>query len=147
MIEVGQRYIERVVSRVGDVNTLDLAHSTGTQGIVSFHVHNHGNGRNVTKASDNIGMEDEEAARERIICRYTGRKLEKFLHERIDEGVRVPWLFGTGYDPSTKNVVLLEAFIQRKIVIENEEDPCSMFPLFEGSKAVCSKTEGYITII
>ena len=147
MIEAGQRYIERVVSQVGDVNTLDLAHSTGTQGIVSFHVHNHGNGGNVTKASDNIGMEDEEAAQERIICRYTSRKLEKFLHERIDEGVRVPWLFGTRYDPSTKNVVLLEAFIWRKIVIENEEDPCSMFPLFEGSKAVHSKTKGYIMII
>ena len=62
MIEVRQQYIEHVVSQVRDANTLDLAHSTGTQGIMSFHVHNHGNSGNVTKASDNIGMEDEEAA-------------------------------------------------------------------------------------
>jgi hypothetical protein len=110
-------------------------------------MHNHGNDGNVTKASNDIGIEGEEAARECIICRYTSCKLEKFLHERIDEGVHVPWLFGTRYDPSTKNVILLEAFIWRKIVIKNEENLCSMFPLFKGSKAVCSKIEGYIMII
>ena len=61
MIEAGQRHIERVVSRVGDANTLDLAHSTGTQGIVSLYAHKHRNGGNVTKASNDIGMEGEEA--------------------------------------------------------------------------------------
>jgi Cu/Zn superoxide dismutase len=46
---------------ITDVNTLDLTHSTGTQAIVSFHVHKHGNCGNVTKASNDIGMEGEEA--------------------------------------------------------------------------------------
>ena len=126
---------------------MDLAHSTRTQGIVSFHVHEHGNGGNVTKAGDNIGMEREEAVREGIICRHAVRKLKQFSHERIDEGVCVPWLFWTGYDPSTKNVVLLEALVWREIVIEDEEDPRGMLPLFEWSEAVRSEAKCNITTI
>jgi hypothetical protein len=117
------------------------------QAIVSFHVHKHGNCRNVTKASDDIGMEGKEAFREGIICRYTNHKLEKFFHKRINEGVCILWLVWTGYDPSTKNIVLLEALVWREIVIENEEDPRSVLPLFEGSKAVRSKTKCNIMII
>jgi hypothetical protein len=52
---------------------------------VSLYVHEHGNGGNVTKRGDNISMEDEEAAREGIICRHTDCKLKKFLHKRMDE--------------------------------------------------------------
>jgi len=62
MIAVGQWHIEGSVSQVWDANTLDLTHSTGMQAIVSFHMHKHGNSRNVTKASDDIGMEGKEAA-------------------------------------------------------------------------------------
>ena len=76
MIATGQGHVERPISRVRDANGLDLAHSTGKQGIVSFHVHEHGNSGNVTKASDDIGMEGEEVAREGIICRHTGRELK-----------------------------------------------------------------------
>jgi len=64
---VGQRYIERPVSQVQDANTSDLTHSTGTQGIVSLHVHDHGNGGDITKGCDKIGMEGKAAAREGII--------------------------------------------------------------------------------
>jgi hypothetical protein len=67
------------------VNTSDLTHSTEIQGIVSLHVYEHGNSGNVTKCSNNISMEDEEAAREGIICRHTNCKLKKFSHERMDE--------------------------------------------------------------
>ncbi len=147
MVAVGQQHVECLVSRVRHANTFDLAHSTGTQGIVSLHVHQHGNGGNVTKASDDIGMEGKEAAREGIVCRHTRCKLKQFLHEWIDEGVCVPWLFWTGYDPSTKDVVLLEALVQREIVVENEEDPCGMLPLFEWSKAVGGKAQCNITMI
>jgi hypothetical protein len=110
-------------------------------------VHEHGNSGNVAKASDNVGAEGEKASREGIICRHTYRKLEQFTHERIDEGVRVPWLFWTGYDPNAKNVVLLEAFVWREIIVENEEDPCGMLPLFERSEAVGGEAESDITII
>jgi len=66
---------------------LDLTHSTGTQAVVSLHVHEHGNSGNVTKASDDIGMEGKEASQEGVICRHTIRKLKQFLCEQIDEGV------------------------------------------------------------
>jgi len=62
MIVVGQWHVERLVSQAQDANTLDPAHPTGTQAIVSFHVHEHRDGGNVTKASDNICMEGEGAA-------------------------------------------------------------------------------------
>jgi len=62
MIAAGQQHIEHLVSQVWDANTEDPAHSTGTLGIVSFHVHEHGNSGNVTKGSDDIGMESEEVA-------------------------------------------------------------------------------------
>ena len=76
-------------------------------------------------------MEGEDTAREGIICRHTNCKLEKFLHKRIDERVCIPWLLWTRYDPNTKNVVLLEVLIWREIVIEDEEDPRGLLPLFE----------------
>jgi len=147
MIAVGQWHVERPVSQVQDANTLDLTHSTGTQAIVSLHVHKHGNGRNVTKGHDNISMEGEEAAREGIICRHTSCKLEKFLHKRIDEQVCVLWLLWTRYDPNTKDVVLLEVFVWREIIVEDKEDPCSVLPLFEGSEAVSGKSECNVTMI
>jgi len=37
----------------------------------------------------------------------------------MDEGVCVPWLFWTRYDPNAKNIVLLEALLWREIVVEN----------------------------
>jgi len=147
VIAAGQRHIEGSVLQVWDANTLDLTHSTGTQAIVSFHVHKHGNSRNVTKASDDIGMEGEEAAREGVICRHTVHKLKQFLYKQIDEGVCVPWLFWTGYDTSTQNVVLLEALVQREIIIENEENPHGMLPLLEWSEAVSGEAERDITMI
>ena len=102
---------------------------------MSFHVHEHGNGGNVTEGSDDIGMESKEAARESIICRHTDRKLKQFSHERIDEGICVPFLFWTGYDPNTKNYVPLEALFWRDIVIEN---PRGMF-LLNGAKPSVAK--------
>jgi hypothetical protein len=92
------------------------------QAIVSLHVHEHGSSGNVAKVSDDAGVEGEKASREGIICRNADRELEQFTHERIDEGVCVPWLFWTRYDPNTKNVVLLEALLWREIVVENEEE-------------------------
>jgi len=65
----------------------------------------------------------------------------------MDEGVCIPWLFWTRYDPNTKNVVLLEVLLWREIVVENEENPCSMFPPFEWSKAICGKPECNIMMI
>jgi len=147
VIAVGQWHVERPVSQVLDANAFNPAHSTGKQGIVSFHVHKHGNSRNVTKASDDIGMEGEEAAREGVICRHTIHKLKQFLYEWIDEGVCVPWLFWTGYDTSTQNVVLLEALVWREIIIENEENPHSMLLLLEWSEAVSGEAKHDITII
>jgi len=114
---------------------------------VSLHVHEHGNSRNVTKASDDIGMEGEEASREGVICRHTIRELKQFLCERIDEGVCIPWLFWTGYDTSTQNVVLLEALVRREIIIEKEEDPRSMLPLLEWSETVGGEAKRDITMI
>ncbi len=64
----GQQHVERLVLQVWDANTEDPAHSTGAQAIVSFHVHEHGNSGNVTKASDDIGMEGKKASREGIRC-------------------------------------------------------------------------------
>jgi len=49
--------------------------------------------------------------------------------------------------PTQKDVVLLEAFIWREIIIEDKEDPRSMLPLFEGSKAVSGKAECDVMII
>ena len=147
MIAAGQRHVERLVSRVRNANSSDAAHSTGTQTIVSFHVHEHGNSGNVAKASDDVGMEGEKASREGIICRHADLELEQFTHEQIDEGVCIPWLFWTRYDPDTKNVVLSEAFLWREIVVENEEDPRGMFPLFKRSEAVGGEAECDITMI
>src|SRR5258707_7181537 len=147
MIAAGQRHEERLVSQVQDANSSDAAHSTGTQTIVSFNVHEHGNSGNVAKASDDVGMEGKKASREGIICRHANLELEQFTHEWIDEGVCIPWLFWTRYDPNTKNVVLLEAFLWREIVVENEEDPCSMFLLFKRSKAIGGEAECNITMI
>ncbi len=62
MIAVGQWHVECLVLRVWNVNSSDAAHSTGTQTIVSFHVHEHGNSGNVAKASDDVGMEGEKAS-------------------------------------------------------------------------------------
>jgi hypothetical protein len=81
MIAVGQQHIGHLILQVQDANTKDATHSTRTQGIVSFHVHEHGNGRNVTKHCDNISMEGEETAQEGIICRHTDHKLKQFLHK------------------------------------------------------------------
>ena len=147
MIAVGQWHIEHLVSRVQDANSSDAAHSTGTQTIVSFHVHEHGNSRNVTKASDDVGMEGKKASQEGIICRHADLELKQFTHKQIDEGVCILWLFWTRYDPNTKNVVLSEAFLWREIVVENEEDPCGMFPLFKRSKAISGKAKCDITMI
>jgi len=147
VIAAGQQHVEGSVSQVQDANTLDLTHSTGTQAVVSFHVHKHGNSGNVTKASDDIGMEGEEAAREGVICRHTIRELKQFLYERIDEGVCIPWLFWTRYDTSTQNVVLLEALVRREIIIENEENPRGMLPLLEWSEAVGGEAERDIMMI
>jgi len=144
---VGQRHVERSVLQVRDANTFYLTHSTGTHAIVSLHVHEHGNSRNITKGCDKISVEGKDAAREGIICRHTDCKLEKFLHKRIDEQVCIPWLLWTRYDPNTKNVVLLEALIQREIVIEDKEDPCSLLLLFEGSEAVGGEAEHNVTMI
>ncbi len=74
-------------------------------------------------------------------------QLEQFTHEWIDEGVCIPWLFWTRYDPNTKNVVLSEAFLWREIVVKNKEDPCGMFPLFKRSEAVGGEAECDITMI
>ena len=112
-----------------------------------FHVHEHGNGGNVTKASDDISMEGEKAFREGIICRHADRKLAQFTHERIDEKVCILWLFWTRYDPNTNNIILSEAFIWREIVVENEEDPRGMLPLFKRSEAISSEAECDITMI
>ena len=62
MIAAGQQHVERLVLQVRDANSSDAAHSTGTQTIVSFHVHEHGNSGNVAKASDDVGMEGEKAS-------------------------------------------------------------------------------------
>src|SRR5260370_33639478 len=97
MIAAGQQHVERLVSQVRDANSSDAAHSTGTQTIVSFHVHEHGNSRNVAKASDDVGMEDEKASREGIICRHAHLDLERWMHRRIDEGGCSPWLIWTRY--------------------------------------------------
>jgi len=78
MIAVGQQHVEHPISQVRDANTSDPTHSTGTQAIVSLYVHEHGNGRNVTEACDNISTEGKEAAREGVICRHTSRKLQQF---------------------------------------------------------------------
>jgi hypothetical protein len=110
-------------------------------------VHEHGNSRNVAKASDDIGVEGKKASREGIICRHADRELEQFTHERIDEGVCVPWLFWARYDPNTKNIVLSEALLWREVVVKNEEDPRGMLPLFKGSKAVGGEAECDITMI
>jgi hypothetical protein len=114
---------------------------------VSFHVHEHGNSRNIAKASDEVGVEDKKVSQEGIICRHASRELEQFMHEWIDEGVCIPWLFGTRYDPNTKNVVLSEALLWRKIVVENEEDPCGKLLPFKRSEAIGGKSECDITII
>ena len=92
-------------------------------------------------------MEGEEAAQEGIIYRHANCKLKQFLHEQIDKRVCIPWLFWTRYDPSTKNVVLLEALVWREIVVENKEDPCSVLPLFEWSKAISSEAECNIMMV
>ena len=147
MITTGQWHIECPVSQVLDANAFDPTHSTGKQGIVSFHVHEHGNSGDVTKASDDIGMEGEEATQEGVICRHTLCELKQFLYERIHEGVSVPWLFWSGYDTNTHNVVLLEALVRREIIIENEEDPRGMLPLLEWSEAVGGEAERDITMI
>jgi hypothetical protein len=39
--------------------------------------------------------EGEKASRERIINRHADHGLKQVTHERIDEGVKVPWLFWT----------------------------------------------------
>jgi len=143
----GQWHVECSVSRVWDANTFYRTHSTGTYAIVSLHVHEHGNGRNITKGCDKISVEGEDAVREGIICRHTDCKLEKFLHKRIDEQVCIPWLLWTRYDPNTKNVVLLEALIWREIVIEDEEDPHGLLLLFEGSEAIGGEAEHNVTMI
>ena len=129
------------------MNTDDPAHSARTQAIVPFHVHEHGNGGNVTKASDDVSMEGEKAFREGIICRHADRELEQFEHEWIDEGVYIPWLFWTRYDPNTENVVLLEALLWREIVVENEKDPRGLLPLFKRSEAIGGEAECDITMI
>ena len=147
MIAEGQQHIEHLVLQVWDANTKDPTHSTGTLGIVSFHVHEHENGRNVTKGSDDIGMKSEEVAQEGIICRHANCKLKEFSHKQMDEGVCIPWLVWTRYDPNTKNVVLLEALLWREIVVENEENPHGMFLPFEWSEAICGKPECNITMI
>ena len=74
-------------------------------------------------------------------------ELEQFTHEQIDKRVCVPWLFRSRYDPSTKNVVLSEVFLQREVVVENKEDPCGMLPPFKGSEAIGGEAECDITII
>src|SRR5258707_1639783 len=147
MIVAGQQHVECLVSQVWDANSSDAAHLTGTQTIVSFHVHEHGNSGNVAKASDDIGMEGKKASQEGIICRHTNLELKQFTHEWRDEGVCIPWLFWTRYDPDTKNVVLSEAFLWREIVVENEEDPCGMFLLFKRSEAVSGEAECNIMMI
>jgi len=147
MITAGQWYIECPVSQVWDANTLDLTHLTGTQGIVSLHVHDHGNGGDITKGCDKIGMEGEAAAREGIICGHTDCKLEQFLHEQMDEQVCIPWLFWTRYYPNTKDVVPLEVFIWEEIVIENKKDPRSMLLLFEWSEAIGGEAKCNVTMI
>jgi len=65
----------------------------------------------------------------------------------LDLNICVLWLFWTRYNPSTKNVVLLEALVWREIVIENEEDPHSMLPLFEWSEAVGSEAKCNIMMV
>ena len=147
MIMVGQRYIECPVSQVRDANTSDLTHSTGTQGIVSLHAHDHGNGGDITKGCDKIGMEGEAVAREGIICGHTDCKLEQFSHKWMDERVCIPWLFWTRYYPNTKDVVPLEAFVWGEIVIENKEDPRSMLLLLEWSKAIGGEAECDIMLV
>src|SRR5260370_378364 len=147
MIAAGQWHVERLVLRVRDANSSDAAHSTRTQTLLSFHVHEHGNNGNVAKAGDDVGREGEKASRGGIICRHADLELEQFTHERIDEGVCIPWLFWTRYDPDTKNVVLSEAFLWREIVVENEEDPRGMFPLFKRSEACGGKAGCDITMI
>ena len=57
------------------------------------------------------------------------------------------WLLWTRYDPNTKDIVLLEVFIWREIIIEDKEDPCGLLPLFEGSKAISGKAECDVTMI
>ena len=122
-------------------------HLTGTQGIVPLHMHKHANGRNVTKGSDKISIEGKDTAREGIICRHTGCKLEEFLHKRIDEQVCILWLLWTRYNSNTKDVVLLEVFIWREIIIEDKEDPHGLLPLFEGSEAIGGKAKCNVTMI
>jgi len=67
MTTAGQQHIEHPVSQVQNANTLDLTHSTGTCAIMSLHMHEHGNGRNVTKGCDKISVEGKDTAREGII--------------------------------------------------------------------------------
>ena len=48
---------------------------------------------------------------------------------------------------TTEDVVLLEAFVRREVVIENEEDPRGLFPVFERREAVGGKAECDIAVI
>jgi hypothetical protein len=64
MIAAEQQHIECLVSRVWGANSDNAAHSTGTQAIVSFHMHEHGNSGNIAKACDEVGTEDEKASQE-----------------------------------------------------------------------------------
>ena len=76
MVAVGQGHVKHLVLQVQDMDTKNHAHSTGTQAIVSFHVHEHGDSRNITKASNDIGMEGKKLPQEGIVCRHADCKLE-----------------------------------------------------------------------
>jgi hypothetical protein len=41
----------------------------------------------------------------------------------------------------------LEVFVWREVIIENEENLCSLFPILEWSKAIGGKAECNITVI
>ncbi|GJE88258.1 hypothetical protein PsYK624_043410 [Phanerochaete sordida] len=129
--------------------SLSTDRSRGTERILGFHSHEHGNGRDVSAAKDDICVKSEHHRfnRPRIESNDTARKFDHLLHKGPEEGVGIMWFFGAGNDTDANNILSMKSLLGGKVVVVEHEGPACLVPSLEWRESVCREPQGDVAFV
>ncbi len=136
---------------IRDTKSNNFAHATRRYAIMTLHMHKHWDSWDVTKYHNEKCTKRKDCPvnvrLQSVKCPDTLWELQQLLNQRPKEGIDIGRLLQPGYDTKWENVVKVETDIRRKIVIEQDEWPCSTLATFMGSKAIGWQTESNVSKI